>query len=269
MQITGIVSCQLKKRSLIAGKNIPDRRIKKLPKYACSMPFRHCILFIVMALLLFSWPLHLSLAQSTRDIDIIPKPNINIPLKYQLPSLTLQQENQLLNPYFEYNGNHLQRNWTFTNFTLDSISDVRKIYFQNTGSIMHYPAFGGYQHFKSDIVFQPANKLTLTLGGSLLRIDTPESPHPSLQYGIQSSVRYAFNSHLSLYLYGQRLWDFSKSQKSSFAIMNPLFPQTEAGAGLSGNMKNIRIDVGPRLIFDTYNNFKNLNIINFRICIRF
>lgn len=269
MQITGIVSCQLKKRSLIAGKNIPDRRIKKLPKNACSMPFRHCMLFIVMPLLLFSWPLHLSLAQSTRDIDIIPKPNINTPLKYQLPSLTLQQENQLLNPYFEYNGIRLQRNWTFDNNYLDSIPQARKIYFQNTADIMHYPAFGGYQHFKSDIVFKPVNKLTVTLGGSLLRIDTPESPHPSLQYGMQSSVRYAFNSHLSLFLYGQRLWDFSKSQKSSFAIMNPLFPQTEAGAGLSGNMKNIQIDVGPRLIFDTKSNFQKMNLINTNISIDF
>ncbi|MGQ1890520.1 hypothetical protein ACT29H_08755 [Thermophagus sp. OGC60D27] len=202
-------------------------------------------------------------------MGIAPKPNINIPLKYQLPSLTLQQENQLLNPYFEHNGIRLQRNWTFTNFTLDSISDVRKIYFQNTGSIMHYPAFGGYQHFKSDIVFKPVNKLTVTLGGSLLSIDTPESLRPAMQYGIQSSVRYAFNNHLSLFLYGQRLWDFSKSQKSSFAIMNPLFPQTEAGAGLSGNMKNIQIDVGPRLIFDTKSNFQKMNLINTNISIDF
>jgi hypothetical protein len=140
---------------------------------------------------------------------------------------------------------------------------------QNSSEQVTYPAFGGFYHIKSDIIFNPTDKLTFSFGGGLVRYDTPETPNSKLKYGIQSSIQYSFTNWVSLRLYGQRLWSLRPKEKSSFIFMNPMYPQSEAGATISTQIKNIKMDIGPKTIINTESNFKNLNMINTKVSIGF
>ncbi len=140
----------------------------------------------------------------------------------------------------------------------------------NSSRRVIYPYFGGFFQIKSEVVYSPSDRLTFTIGGTLVRLDTPDELHPQMQYGIHSSVAWSFTNWLSLRLYGQRLWHLGQEPPSPYLFLNPRFPQTGVGAALSSQFKNVQMDMGPKAIFEPQSKSpQKLNLINTKIKIRF
>ncbi len=190
----------------------------------------------------------------------------------------------MLNPWSWYPENSIRKSsflFSDYDFSLYNKELSNQIKFNNHNSpLFHlqlsrdqkqFPQYGGYYHIKSDLHFFLTDKFRIDTGGGLVRQNIPGATHPLLQYGIQSSLQYQFNSRLSFRVYGQRLWFFEEDENNSFLYRNAMVPQTEVGGGISVTLrKNLTFNLGPRIILDTQTPEKrNMKMINFRIVFRF
>ncbi|MBN2596271.1 MAG: hypothetical protein JXR82_05755 [Marinifilaceae bacterium] len=207
--------------------------------------------------------------------------NTDLDKNVQIEPLTnknnIYPNEDLLNP-----GDTMMMNFSKSNITTEATAPIlfnKKNLRYNTGLPLFIiensveqvtlPAFGGYFHIKSNILFNTSERVTFSFGGGLVRYDTPEIPFSTLKYSVQGSFQYAVTNRMNFRIYGQRLWYQDPRHKSAFIFMNPMFPQSEVGAAISSQMKNIKMDFGTRTIINTESYLQNLNMINTKVSIGF
>lgn len=116
------------------------------------------------------------------------------------------------------------------------------------------PNFGEQYYFGNRLGFDTHPTLDIHVEFGLVKQNTVMSAFtPNYRFVFHTTLEYELTPWLSSYVYGQYVSP-SLNQKKFFdplQFMNPLFMQTEAGGGIRSKYKNIKTDVGVRIIQDT------------------
>ncbi|MCG8578408.1 MAG: hypothetical protein MI866_00725 [Bacteroidales bacterium] len=136
------------------------------------------------------------------------------------------------------------------------------------------PGLGSFSFYNNSIGLNLGNNGSINMGAGLVQQSSHTSAlSPSLQLHFNTKIEYSINSWLRVYLYGQYI---SKSINphamniDPVMYMNPLFIQSEAGAGIKARHRNIEADFGTKSIFDTqFQKSKPFNLMNSKINIGF
>lgn len=105
---------------------------------------------------------------------------------------------------------------------------------------------GGYEHYINKLSFNAANNFTVNSGvGFVKQYTIFGGQAPIYQFSLSSSIEYAFNDNTSAYIYGQYVTQpLGKPDAffDPFLSTNPLFLQSEFGAGVKTKLKKSTID---------------------------
>jgi len=133
---------------------------------------------------------------------------------------------------------------------------------------------GGHERFMSGIQYNFHDKMKLTFGLGLVKQGTGLNKEGVyLHYVYDSSLEYRVTDVISAYVYGQYLSgaiDGTQFSYDAFSYMNPLFIQTETGAGFRTKFKNVNADIGVKSMHDTQIKLaKPINTMNTKVTIGF
>jgi len=165
-------------------------------------------------------------------------------------------------PAFEnYNQNlFFQNNTPVTNFTFSQ---------NKFESIM--PGLGSITHYTNQLRWKAGKKTTLDFGAGLAMQSTVLDPFiPNFQISFRAALEYSFNDWLSAYFYGQYVTKPMNKPDDYFDPLiykNPLFIQTEIGAGMKAGFKKSNIDFQINSIYDS--KFGGITPVNSKIKIGF
>ncbi len=180
-----------------------------------------------------------SIVAQTEDTIKLKSPEIYIPQKFNLlPFSTDLQSN-----YF--NNQSLQNPSTRLNeiFFLNETSSFKKISFDQNKIENKYPGLGSYEFFNNSLKYRVNNKTIIDIGIGLARQNSIlNAAKPNYQIGFQASVEFAVTPKLDAFIYGQYFTSPINKPKDFFDPMmyrNPLFLQSEVGAGLKRKTKNV------------------------------
>lgn len=134
--------------------------------------------------------------------------------------------------------------------------------------------FGGYVLYDNNISVNAKDRFMFSLGLGLAKQNSILNDiAPTLNYCISSYAEYKVYKGLSIYFYGQYL--SSPINKTSeyfdpYVYMNPLYLQTETGAGVKAELKNIKAELGMKSMINTqFNTEKAINSMNTKVTIGF
>ena len=136
----------------------------------------------------------------------------------------------------------------------DHVQLNNKFFLTNSSSYVRYPGLGEVYSIRSLMSYRPNERILLSFGPGAVRSSTPIDINAVLQLSFYSSVKYQLTDWLYLKLYGQYVTlPVNKEQKSPnvFSYMNPMYPQSMTGAEMFVKYKNIKVDAGPRMMYDT------------------
>jgi hypothetical protein len=137
------------------------------------------------------------------------------------------------------------------------------------GSIM--PGLGSITHYTNQLRWNAGKKTTLDLGAGLAIQNTVFDPFiPNYQFSFRAALEYSFNDWLSAYFYGQYVTKPINKPDDYFDPLiykNPLFIQTEIGAGMKAGFKKSNIDFQINSTYDS--KFGGMTPVNSKIKIGF
>lgn len=117
-----------------------------------------------------------------------------------------------------------------------------------------FPNFGEYLYFKNSFAYNVKNGIAFDVGIGLVKQNSVLSSwHPNYQFVFNTSLGYAVTPWLGTYVFGQYVTRSINNPKffDPLQYMNPLFLQTEFGGGLKVKYKNIKADIGGKIMYDT------------------
>jgi len=211
---------------------------------------------------------HFTIYAQSEHGDILNNKESNLKLDnklhYDRPDLESINDNKFnfikppIQSYYKYD----QKDYLLTRF-----SKFRSISFVQTKKEDSYLGLGEYAHYANRVAVNRNNKFSFALGFGLAKQSTISSCNSlSLHYSFSSNLEYEIAKGVSIYIYGQYLTSPLNKERSfidPFLSMNPLFLQTETGAGVKAEFKNIKADVGMKSIHDTqFKQKKSLKTMN-------
>ncbi len=157
----------------------------------------------------------------------------------------------------------------FTKLTNSNAFSFNQVKEENT-----FIGLGTYEHFKNNFTFKRKNRLLINFEIGLVKQNTIQSfDNINFHISVRTLIEYKITKTLSAYMYGQYITlplNKNISSYDSFFYMNPLFPQTEIGAGLKATYKNLKTDVGMKSIHSNqFNQIKSINTMDTKITIGF
>ena len=157
----------------------------------------------------------------------------------------------------------------FTKLTNSNAFSFNQVKEENT-----FIGLGTYEHFKNNFTFKRKNRLLINFEIGLVKQNTIQSfDNINFHISVRTLIEYKITKTLSAYMYGQYITPPLNKNKSSYDssfYMNPLFPQTEIGAGLKATYKNLKTDVGMKSIHSNqFNQIKSINTMDTKITIGF
>lgn len=133
------------------------------------------------------------------------------------------------------------------------------------------PGLGSYSHYTNQFRWNVGKKTALDFGAGLVMQNTIIDPFiPNYQISFRAVFEYTLNDWLSAYFYGQYITKpFNKPDDyfDPFMHNNPLFIQSEIGAGMKAGFKKTNIDFQINSIYDT--KFGGMTPVNSKIRIGF
>lgn len=128
-----------------------------------------------------------------------------------------------------------QKNTTLTNFSFSQYKFESKM-----------PALGSVTHYTNQIKWNAGKKTNFEFGAGLAMQNTIFDPFISnYQFSFKAAVEYSFNDWLSAYFYGQYVTKpINKPDDyfDPFMYHNPMFIQSEIGAGVKAGFKKTNVD---------------------------
>ncbi len=117
------------------------------------------------------------------------------------------------------------------------------------------PGLGSIAHYTNQLRWNAGKKTTLDFGAGLAMQNTVFDPFiPNYQISFRAALEYTFNDWLSAYFYGQYVTKPINKPDDYFDPLiykNPLFIQTEIGAGMKAGFKKSNIDFQINSIYDS------------------
>jgi hypothetical protein len=234
------------------------------------MPFKQNILLkasILIVHLLFS---HLLFAQTENQYKTKEQEPLKLK-KYNLfeNSFNFQQEYFAKPLYFNSRFPAFE-NYNPNLFFQKSSPTANVSFSQNKfGLIM--PGLGSITHYTNQIRWNAGKKTTIDFGAGLAMQNTVFDPFvPNYQFSFRAALEYSFNDWLSGYFYGQYVTKpINKPDDyfDPFMHNNPLFIQSEIGAGMKAGFKKTNVDFQINSIYDT--KFGGMTPVNSKIKIAF
>jgi len=116
------------------------------------------------------------------------------------------------------------------------------------------PGLGSITHYTNQIRWNAGKKTTLDFGAGLAMQNTVFDPFiPNYQFSFRAALEYSFNDWLNGYFYGQYVTKpINKPDDyfDPFMHNNPLFIQSEIGAGVKAGFKRTNVDFQINSIYD-------------------
>lgn len=127
----------------------------------------------------------------------------------------------------------------------------------NQNKIEDYsPGLGSYEFFNNSLNYRINNNTLIEMGLGLARQNSIlYAAKPNYQIGFQASVEFAVTSKLDAFIYGQYFTspiNKSKDFFDPFIFQNPLFLQSEVGAGIKRDYKNMDAKFQINSIYDNH-----------------
>lgn len=171
--------------------------------------------------------------------------------------------------YFQPFSTHLQLNYfydfTFQDyfaptknmiFKLKEKNQVTRISFNQNKIENNFPGLGSYEFFNNQIKYKMNNNTLIEMGlGLASQNSILYAAKPNYQIGFQASVEFAITSKLDAFIYGQYFTSPINKSKDFFDPMiyrNPLFLQSEVGAGIKRDYKNMNTKFQINSIYDNH-----------------
>jgi len=133
------------------------------------------------------------------------------------------------------------------------------------------PGLGSITHYTNKLRWNAGKKTALDFGAGLAMQNTIIDPFiPNFQISFRAALEYSFNDWLSAYFYGQYVTKPINKPDDYFDPLiykNPLFIQTEIGAGMKAGFKKSSIDFQINSIYDS--KFGGMTPVNSKIKIGF
>lgn len=156
-------------------------------------------------------------------------------------------------------------------FRLKESNSFKRISFKQTKTENNLPGLGSYVFFNNNMSYTIGNKAEIDIGVGLAQQNsTLSAAKPNYQIGFQASVEFAITSKLDAFIYGQYFTSPVNKPKDFFDPLiyrNPLFLQSEVGAGLKRNYKNVNAKFQINSIYD--NTVRQFAPVNSKISIGF
>jgi hypothetical protein len=146
------------------------------------------------------------------------------------------------------------KNYNSATFFHKNISNYNFSISQNKfESIM--PGFGSITHYTNQLRWSAGKRTAFDFGAGLAMQNTVFDPFiPNYQFSFRAALEYSFNDWLSGYFYGQYVTKpINKPDDyfDPFMHNNPLFIQSEIGAGVKAGFKKTNVDFQINSIYDT------------------
>jgi len=224
------------------------------------------VIFVIVYLLFYQ----LLFAQSESDTKNLYKK------QYQIKSYNLFYNS--INFQYGYFGEQLYFNSPFP--TLENFNSA--FLFQKKSSPANFsisqnkfesimPGLGSITHYTNQLRFKTEEKTYFEFGAGLAMQNTIIDPFiPNYQFSFRVAMEYKFNKRLSAYFYGQYVTDPINKPDDYFDQLmhnNPLFIQSEIGAGVKAGLKKTNVDFKINSIYDT--KFGGMTPVNSKIRIEF
>ena len=208
-----------------------------------------------------------SIVAQTEDTTKLKSPEIFLPQKLNLlPFSTDLQSNHMNNQEFQNPSNRIN-----DIFILNEPTSLTKISFEQTKIEDDFPGLGSYEFFNNSLKYSVNNKTIIDIGIGMARQNSIlNAAKPNYQFGFQASVEFAVTPKLDAFIYGQYFTSPINKPKDFFDPMiyrNPMFLQSEVGAGLKRNYKNINAKFQINSIYD--NEVRQFAPVNSKISIGF
>ena len=193
-----------------------------------------------------------SIFAQTEEVSKLKSHEIFAPQKLFLPpfSTDLQLNNSnysIFKNYFTPTNNKI--------FMPKKTNPSAMISFNQNKIENNFPGLGSYAFFNNHINYRNNNTL-IEMGLGLARQNSIlYAARPNYQIGFQASVEFAVTSKLNAFIYGQ--YFTSPINKSNdffdpFIFQNPLFLQSEVGAGIKKDYKNMVAKFQINSIYDNH-----------------
>lgn len=160
------------------------------------------------------------------------------------------QNQQIYNPLFQngiiFNPLNSFMNKTNSGFSFDEQKPFRNLSFSQNYNDSYLTGIGEYEQFNNYYRFNTNKKTKFSLGFGLVKQSTIFEPfNPNYQFSFRASAEHSITDRLSLYLFGQYVTASINKPKEffdPFLFKNPLFIQTEMGAGLKAKFNTFKVD---------------------------
>lgn len=133
------------------------------------------------------------------------------------------------------------------------------------------PGLGSITHYTNQLRWNAGKKTIFDFGVGLAMQNTVFDPFiPNYQVSFRAALEYSLNNWLSAYFYGQYITNpINKPEDyfDPFMHNNPMFIQSEIGAGVKAGFKKTNIDFQINSIYDT--KFGGMTPVNSKIKIGF
>lgn len=192
-----------------------------------------------------------SIFAQNEGVSKLKSHEIIVPQKLFLPPFSTDlQLNNSNNPFFK-------NYFTPTNnklFRLKETNPFTRISFNQNKIKNNNPGLGSYEFFNNSLNYRISDKALIDFGIGLARQNSIlNAAKPNYQIGFQASLEFAVTSKLDAFIYGQYFTSPINKSKDFFDPLiyrNPLFLQSEVGAGLKRNYKNVNAKFQINSIYD-------------------
>ncbi len=141
-------------------------------------------------------------------------------------------------------------------FRLKENNSFTRITFNQNKIEDYSPGLGSYEFFNNSLNYRINDKTKIDIGIGLARQNSIlYAAKPNYQIGFQASVEFAITTKLDAFIYGQYFTspiNKSKDFFDPFIFQNPLFLQSEVGAGIKRDYKNMDAKFQINSIYDNH-----------------
>ncbi len=141
---------------------------------------------------------------------------------------------------------------------LEQKGGVDKISFSQEKKIEIFDGLGRYEYYKNSFKYDIKEKTFFNFEMGLVKQSTAFNPNSvDFHYFYKVDVEYNITNNFGAYMYGQYFsspLNGKEKNFESYRYMNSPFLQTETGAGIKANYKNINVGVGMKTIYNTQTN---------------
>lgn len=184
------------------------------------------------------------------EVSKLKGPEIAMPRKLSLPPFSTDLQ---LN--YSY-GSNLENLFPPSNmiFMLKENNSFSRGTFSQTKIDNYLPGLGSYEFYNNTFNYKVNNNTSIDFGIGLARQNSIlYAAKPNYQIGFQGSVEFALTSKLDAFIYGQYFTSPINKSKDFFDPLiykNPLFLQSEVGAGFKRDYKNVNAKFQLNSIYD-------------------